>query len=105
MQWDESAAAIYKIEQGFFLVGFDFQVGRENEQAIKAREFRGIEVLQVLGVDQFDVFLCKDRLKLLVTISRFVVPIITEEQDPQFRSSLCGKRKQQKKCEEKCREE
>ena len=84
MNRNKSAAGRHEIEQRFFLVWRNPRVIGENGQAIETRELRRTQIIEPIGVNEFDAADTKNRLQLFETISGLMMASVAEEQNPQL---------------------
>jgi hypothetical protein len=75
----QPAARFDEMKERFLLLGRDASGVGVNHQTVKAREFGGIHILHLVGVNQFDAARSQHGLELLETIGGPVMAVVAEE--------------------------
>ena len=83
MNRHQTAAPLHELDHRSLLLRGDARPVRINGQRVIACQLLRGQILQLVRVNQIDPFLRQDRLQLLESIGRTVMPLITEEQDSQ----------------------
>src|SRR5687768_4213107 len=81
MNRDKTAPAFDELQQGLLLIRRNARPVGENGQHIITGQLGGVEVIQLVGIFQFDAGPGENRLQLFKSVCSAMGPVVAQEQD------------------------